>query len=85
MRWLLGAFGVSLATTLVLQVRARRERREFHQWPGFPGDGPMDATGLEQFQAGNYTKAGQVAFRRFLGAWIVTAVLGIVVLYELLG
>jgi hypothetical protein len=82
-RWLVLAFGISLVACMILQSRARRERRESNVWKGFRGDAPMDLTGYEQFDPKNYTSAGQTPFRWFLAAWVTTLGLGLALLYAL--
>jgi hypothetical protein len=74
------AFGISLVATLVLQIRARKERRESRLWQGFRGEGPMDLTGLEQLNPSNYTPAGQKPYKWFVVAYLVTVSLGLALL-----
>jgi hypothetical protein len=80
MRWLQVAFGISLVTSLGLQIWARRERREYHLWRGFRGNGPMDLGG-EEFDPANYTPVGRRRLRWCGTAYVITLCLGLALLY----
>ena len=80
MRWVQLAFGISLVATLILHVRARKERRETRTWKGYRSDPPMDLSGLEPLNPANYTPAGQRPYNWFIAGYVVTLSLGIVLI-----